>query len=106
MTTPLLVTTGAHQPVWTPRRYDTLAEEGFQKNIVVYRCVSLISRGISSIPWRVYKGETPVEKHPLLSLLKNPNPQQSLSRFMEALSAYLLLAGNAYIEAVGIGKDP
>ena len=46
VTTPLLVTTGAHQPVWTPRRYDTLAEEGFQKNIVVYRCVSLIFQAL------------------------------------------------------------
>ncbi len=34
-TAPLFITEGAHQPLWTPRQYDTLAEEGYQKNIVV-----------------------------------------------------------------------
>jgi len=97
---PLLVTSGTHQPLWTPRQYETLAEEGYQKNIVVYRCVSLIARGVASAPWLLYKGDMKVESHPLLTLLQNPNPQQGLSRFMEALTAYLLLAGNVYIEAV------
>ncbi len=105
-TAPLLVTTGAHAPVWTPRQYDTLAEEGYQKNIVVYRCVSLISRGLASVPWQLYKGDTRLETHPLLTLLHTPNPQQGLSRFMEALASYLLLAGNAYIEAVVPGEEP
>lgn len=107
VTSPLLVTAaGPRQPVWTPRQYDTLAEEGYQKNIIVYRCVSLISRGVSSVPWQLYKGGKPIDKHPLLSLLRHPNPQQSLSRFMESLSAYLLLAGNAYIEAVMPEGEP
>ncbi|HUX80101.1 MAG TPA: phage portal protein [Alphaproteobacteria bacterium] len=103
-TAPLFVTSGTRHPLWTPRQYDTLAEEGYQKNIVVYRCVSLIARGVASVPWNLYKGEVRLDIHPLLSLLQNPNPQQGLSRFMEALTAYLLLAGNAYVEAV-IAKD-
>jgi len=41
-----------------------------------------------------------------LTLLQNPNPQQGLSRFMEALMAYLLLAGNVYLEAVTPGQEP
>ena len=99
-TAPLFVTGGAHQPLWTPRQYDTLAEEGYQKNMVVYRCVSLIARGVGSVPWRLYKGGKRVETHPLFTLIQNPNPQQGLARFMEGLTAYLLLAGNVYIEAV------
>ncbi len=105
-TAPLFVTGGTRQPLWTPRQYDTLAEEGYQKNIVVYRCVSLIARGVSSVPWRLYKGESCLETHPLLGLLHNPNPQQGLSRFMETLTAYLLLAGNVYIEAVIPEDEP
>jgi len=103
---PLFMTAGVHQPLWTPRQYDTLAEEGYQKNIVVYRCVSLIARGVSSVPWRVYRKDMRLEVHPLLSLLQNPNPQQGLHSFMEALTAYLLLAGNVYIEAVIPGTEP
>lgn len=105
-TAPLLVTTGSRQPLWTPRQYDTLAEEGYQKNIIVYRCVSLIARGVGSVPWQLYKNGEKISDHPLLSLLKNPNPQQGLSRFMETLTAYLLLAGNVYIEAVVPEKEP
>lgn len=105
-TAPLFVSAGSHQPVWTPRQYDTLAEEGYQKNIIVYRCVSLIARGVASVPWQVYKHEARLETHPLLTLLENPNPQQGLSRFMEALTSYLLLSGNAYVEAVIPEKEP
>jgi len=105
-TAPLFVTTGVHAPIWTPRQYDTLAEEGYQKNIVVYRCVSLISRGVASVPWQLYKGNKRLTAHPFLSLLQNPNPHQGISRFMEALTAYLLLAGNVYIEAVMREHEP
>jgi HK97 family phage portal protein len=100
VTAPLLVTSGLNQPVWTPRQYDTLTEEGYQKNIVVYRCVSLIARGIGSVPWKLYKKDSPLTDHPLLSLLESPNPQMGLSRFMEGLISYLMLSGNSYIEAV------
>ncbi len=105
-TAPLFVAGGTHQPLWTPRQYDTLAEEGYKKNIVVYRCVSLIARGVASVPWQLYRGKTRLEAHPLLRLLQNPNPKQGLSCFMEALTAYLLLAGNVYVEAVIQDKEP
>jgi HK97 family phage portal protein len=103
---PLIVTGGSHQPIWTPRQYDLLAEEGYQKNMVVYRCVSLIARGVGSVPWRLYREGKRVESHSLLTLLQNPNPQQGLARFMEGLTAYLLLAGNVYIEAVAPSHEP
>lgn len=105
-TAPLFVTGGSHQPLWTPRQYDTLAEEGYQKNMVVYRCVTLIARGVGSVSWRLYKNGKRMETHPLLALLRNPNPQQGLARFMEGLTAYLLLAGNVYIEAVIPSNEP
>jgi len=90
------------QPVWTPKRYDSLAEEGYQKNVIVYRCVNLISRGLASVPWLLYRrnSDQEVEKHPLLNLLNSPSPRQAGSAFMEAVVGYLLLAGNTYIEAV------
>jgi HK97 family phage portal protein len=86
-------------PIWTPRRYESLAEEGYQKNVIVYRCVNLIARGIGSVPWLLYREDVEVEEHPLLDLLNAPNPRQAGSAFMEAIVGHLLLAGNAYIEA-------
>ena len=41
---PLLVQWGAHQPRFTPRQYDKLAEEGYQKNVIAYRCIKLVSQ--------------------------------------------------------------
>jgi HK97 family phage portal protein len=95
------------QPVWTPRAYDTLAYEGFQKNPIVYRCVSLTARSAASVPWKLYKGEEEVEDHPLLSLLKAPSPRQGRASFIEAVVAYLLLSGNSYVEALSLsGQEP
>ena len=86
------------QPVWTPRRYEALAEEGYQKNVVVYRAVNLIARGAASVPWRLYRDDEELLHHPLLDLLHYPNTCQAGSSLIEAILAYLLLAGNSYIE--------
>jgi HK97 family phage portal protein len=88
------------KPVWTPRNYALLADEGYQKNVIVYRCVTLIARGAGSIPWLLYHKDREVAEHPLLELLNCPSPRQAGSAFMEAVVGHLLLAGNAYIEAV------
>ncbi|MEI8294995.1 MAG: phage portal protein [Alphaproteobacteria bacterium] len=96
----MVVTNILGQPQWTPRRYDTLAEEGYHKNVIVNRCVNLIARGLSSIPWLLYRGEHEIAQHPLLTLLNSPSPRQAGSSFMEEIVSYLLLSGNAYIEAV------
>ena len=97
---PLLAYGQVGNPVWTPRRYDSLAEEGYQKNVIVYRCVNLVARGLGSVPWLLYQGETEIDSHPLLDLLNCPSPRQAGSAFMEAVVGYLLLSGNTYIEAV------
>lgn len=109
-TAPLLVPFGGGQPRFTPRRYDRLAEEGYRKNVIVYRCVHLIARNAASVPWRLHKGRggrrSVLEDHPLLSLLQRPNPRQSGTEMMEALCSYFLIAGNGYLEAVGPDAAP
>ncbi len=93
------------RPVWTPRNYQSLTEEGYQKNVIVYRCVSLIARGIGSVPWLIYESDQELENHELLNLLRTPNPQQAGAAFMESLVGYLLLSGNGYVEAVLNHRD-
>ena len=39
---PLIALTSAGRPRWTPRDYAHLADEGFGKNAVAYRCVRMI----------------------------------------------------------------
>lgn len=97
---PLVACGTVGSPVWTPRRYDVLAAEGYQKNVIVYRCVNLIARGLGSVPWLLYQGDQEFERHPLLDLLNSPSPRQAGSAFMESVVGYLLLSGNTYVEAV------
>lgn len=94
-------------PLWTPKSYTDLAEEGYHNNVIVYRCVTLIARNLASIPWIAYrKNHQLPQSHPLLMLLNRPSPRQAGSAFMEEVVSYLLLAGNSYIEAVGPGSAP
>jgi HK97 family phage portal protein len=87
---------------WTPRDYAALAREGYQCNAIVHRAVRLIAESIGSLSFVLYEGAGELSAHPLLDLLARPNPRQDGASFLEAVSSHLLLAGNAYIEAVGI----
>jgi phage portal protein BeeE len=81
--------------------YEELAEEGYMKNSIVYRCVNEISKGASSVPYMVKSGDVILEDHPIIKLLNRPNPLQSHSEFFNSIFGFLLLSGNAYILKVG-----
>ena len=81
--------------------YAAYAREGYSQNPDVYACVREISMACAGIPILLmqHKGDgqiEPVQKHPLVDLLRRPNPQLSGPRFIERLISYLLLAGTAY----------
>ncbi len=107
---PMLALFGAGLPMATPRQYDRLAEEGFQKNAVVYRCVNLISECAAAVPWTLFRGQgkrrEQLESHALLTLLQRPNPTQGGAGFFRTVYAFRLLSGNSYIEAVGPSEGP
>jgi HK97 family phage portal protein len=87
---------------WTPRDYAALAREGFAKNAIVYRCVRMIAEATASVPWLLYEGAAELTEHPLLTLLARPNRRQAGADFRESLAGYLMVAGNAYLEAVAL----
>ncbi len=91
------------QPVWTPRDFAALAREGFAQNAIVYRSVRMIAEAAASLPLFLFDGENEVDTHPLLALLKTPNPMQCGPDLLEAWYGHLMVAGNAYLEAVTIG---
>jgi HK97 family phage portal protein len=90
----------AGRPVWTPRTYAALARAGYMKNPVAYRAVRMVSEAAASLTWLLYDGAAELDDHPLLALLKQPNPHQAGAEFFEALYGHLLVSGNAYAEAV------
>jgi HK97 family phage portal protein len=87
---------------WTPRDYGALAREGYVKNAIVHRAVRLVAENAASVVFLLYEGAVAHDKHPLLDLMARPNPRQDGATLLEALYSHLLLAGNAYVEAVAL----
>ena len=90
---------------WTPRDYAALTREGFTTNAIVYRAVRIVAESVGSLDFVLYDGANELTAHPLIDLIKRPNPRQDGAALMEALSAHLLLAGNAYAEAVTLAEE-
>jgi HK97 family phage portal protein len=89
---------------WTPRDYAGLAREGYLQNAIVHRAVKLVAESTASLRFLLYEGEEEHAAHPLLDLIKRPNPRADGPALIEAVTLHLLLAGNAYLEAVTIGE--
>lgn len=89
------------RPVWSERNYESFAREAYCINPIAHRCVKLIAQNCASPPWLLYgKGDQEIDEHPLLDLLTKPNPMNGGAEFWEAFYAFLMLAGNSYIEYV------
>ena len=93
--------------VWSDRNYDVFAREGYIKNVISYKCISMISHSASSIPFLVYNKKTneTIKNHPLLNLINNPNPTQSRIDFFESIYSYKLISGNAFIQAIFLNSQ-
>ena len=81
--------------------YIDFAQEGYTENAVVYKCVNEIANGASSVGIKLFDGDILIDNHPLLNLLKRPNPLQAGNEFFQSLYAYLLLSGNSYVLRTG-----
>jgi HK97 family phage portal protein len=101
--------------VWTPVDYANLAEHGYQRNVIAYRCIDLIAKSAAGINWCLYRDkygkkgkreEIGNPDHPLLQLIDNPNPLESRSSFITRVVSFFELHGQAYIEHVGPNNGP
>lgn len=92
---------------WSPRDAVSLARIGFQGNPIGFRAVKLISEAAAALPLILQDNERRYETHPVLDLIRRPNGAQGRAELFEAIYGFLLLSGNAYIEAVpGMDKLP
>ncbi len=86
--------------------YSDLSNSGYKKNVIVFRCINLIARAISSVDWllKSLKGDKEVDeiiyKHEILDIISKPNALQSKNTFIEEAVSYLLINGNCYIVVV------
>ena len=103
---PLIALQEAGRPVWTSRDYAALAREGYERNPIVHRCVRLVAESAAQLPLVAIADGREVPDHPALALLERPNPRQAGASFREMLFGHLMVAGNAYVEAVSVGREP
>jgi HK97 family phage portal protein len=90
---------------WSNRGFASLANQGFARNPVVYRCVRLIAETANRVPLVVSEGGRKLNDHPLALLLARPSGRQSGGELLEGVYAYLQTAGNAYLQAGMIGGE-
>ena len=91
---------------WTPRDYAALAREGYASNAIVYRAVKLVAENVGGCVFLAEEGAEMRDRHPLLDLIARPNPREDGARFIEAIATHLMIAGNAYVEAVSVDGAP
>ena len=71
--------------------FKSFASEGYKENAIVYRCVNEIANGASTIEFNLFQGDNRVESHPLLSLLRRPNPLQAGVEYFQSLYSLSLI---------------
>jgi HK97 family phage portal protein len=92
---------------WSPRDVVSLTRTGFMGNPIGFRAVKVISEAAAALPLILQDQNARYDLHPLLDLMRQPNAGQGRAELFEALYGFLLLTGNAYLEAVpGTGKLP
>ena len=91
---------------WTPRDYAALAREGYVCNAIVHRAVKLVAENAAACAFLLYEGAVERDPHPLLDLSGAAQSAAGRRGVSRGAARYLLLAGNAYVEAVAIeGQD-
>jgi HK97 family phage portal protein len=93
------------QAVWSPRNYESFAKEAYGKNVVAYQAINRIADAVASVKMGVYRGETELTEHPLITLLTRPNPLQSYADYVRAKVSFLMIAGNGYEERFVVGGE-
>jgi HK97 family phage portal protein len=99
-TGPVINYSGTGRVAWSPRDTVSLTKTGFLGNPIGFRSVKLIAETAAALPLVLQDCDRRYDVHPLLSLIRRPNPVQGRAELFEALYGQLLLSGNAYLEAV------
>ena len=79
-TGPVMAWHGAGRVAWSPRDTVTLTRTGFSGNPVGFRCVKMIAEAAASLPLVLQDETQRFSEHPILALIKRPNPVQGAGR--------------------------
>ena len=104
-TAPVIAFHAQGRVAWSPRDTASLTRNGFVGNPVGFRCVRMVAEAAAAVPVVLQDAERRYDSHPVLRLLRSPNPNQGWAALFEALYGQILLTGNGYLEAAGAHVD-
>lgn len=85
---------------WTSVDFQSFVKEAYRKNVVAYQAVNKIAVAVSTLEWEAWRDDRALKTHPILDLLRRPNPLQSGSDWWKTRIIYLMLAGESFDERV------
>lgn len=91
--------------LWPAISFERLSSEGYKANAAVFACVSALAMAYPEPPLHIIEADTrsPLPDHPLLPLLRRPNPVMSEGELKQILTIYKAIGGNAYVHLVRDG---
>lgn len=88
-------------PLWQLVDFEGYAQDGFERNALIYSAIMYKAKAVGQAPLRAYKGteddseELPPDA-PLSKIAAQPNPYMGWTEFMALCDVYLNIAGNSY----------
>jgi HK97 family phage portal protein len=89
---------------WIDKR--AFVEEGYQRNPVIYAVVEEVAKAVAGLKFELKRGEDYIEDHPVLDLLRRPNPMQGGRQFIKAIFVDYLTQGEQAIAQPQGQKQP
>lgn len=92
---------------FSDRTYRAFADEGYQKNVIAYRSISMVAQGVANVRMKLMKrrsgsqADEQIHEHKILDLLAKPNPGMNYQSFIETVWSFMAISGNTYIHGVG-----
>ena len=80
--------------------YERVAREGYGSNEIIYTCIELLATSAAEPVIAAYNGKTRLLDHPIIDLLKQPNPWTTGYAFIASMIMFRFIAGNSYVEKV------
>jgi HK97 family phage portal protein len=85
-----------NEPAQNSSKLEEYLDEGYEKNVIAYRCVNELAVCLASIELEVWNGDKMQTEHKLIDLLRRPNPLQGRNAFFRELVTNLKISGNSY----------
>lgn len=96
---------GFGQKIGGAKEGQALIKDGYARNAIVYSAIRRITTAVSTTSFDLYIDEKIVEDHPILDLLKRPNPMQGQADFLIQNFTNLLLTGEMFFSKAGLMNE-